>query len=364
MKRPLLYRFLPLLTAVLLQTGSSKAQSVFTLSELDSLGQHARNRGFQGTILIIQGEKTLFQQHYGVANVNTGAPITGSTRFNIGSIGKSLTGLLVLQQVAAGRLSLDRPVAEYLPASDSFPNSRSISARQLLSHTAGLGDFFDSPAYDPQRTRSTADHFRLVQQLKPLRDRPGLDYGYSNAGFIVLGQLLEHQTGSSYARLLDERLLRPAGVQRAAKAPRATGYRNDKGAWVEGEGNDPSYFSAAGGLFLSAGELHRIVRRVVRNGYLSQAWRDTMWKPAVHPAGEPPFVNYGLGWMVESPMGLELRGHNGGVRGFQAAFRYLPQHDLYIYVLSNRENGAEETFMEMVMLLAARQAGASGKPRP
>lgn len=323
----------------------------------DSIQAHARAQDFSGSVLVMKGNEELFHFDQGLATLPSGAPLSKTTRYNIGSAGKTFTGILIMQLVANGTLALDSPVSRYLTQPYQFTNSSNITVRQLLSHTSGLGDFFDSPNYDEQKTRSTDDHFRLVQNMKAPA-APGKEFLYSNSGFIVLGKVLELVYHQDYQQLVRQRILWPAGVRPGAPGSYATGYRKEKDQWIEGEGNDRLHWTAAGGIALSPVQLHRIMHRVVEHRYLSARYTDTMWAPTSHPDDDPPFVHYALGWMVEQPRGLSLVGHNGGVRGFQMAFRYLPQYNWYIYVFSNRENGAAPLFMDIIMtLIKDRQPG-------
>lgn len=327
----------------------------FTPAELDSLKQQAIRTKFSGSILIIQKDGKLFRFNQGLQNEQTAKPITSTTRFNIGSVGKVFTATLVMQLVAQKQLDLDRPVAHYLPAGVNLPNAQVITVRYLLSQTSGLGDFFESPDYHEEKTRTTDDHLALVQAMKPVGKEPGKAYQYSNSGFIVLGKLLELHYRKPYPQIVTDQLLQPAGITHHTATDQATGYRLEGNQWVKGEGNNPVYWTSAGGIFLSAEELARVIHYIVHGPALTAETRQQMWAPAIHPEGEPPFVHYGLGWMVEQPSGLQFIGHNGGVRGFQAAFRYLPQSDTFIFVLSNRDNGAEEIFMHMLMSLMQKQ---------
>jgi CubicO group peptidase (beta-lactamase class C family) len=327
----------------------------FTPAELDSIQHQAAKSEFSGSIFILKKDQPLMRFNQGLQNGPSSQPITSTTRFNIGSIGKVFTATLVMQLVEQKHLDLDRPVASYLPASYSIPNADVITIRHLLSQTSGLGDFFESPAYHEKKTRTTDDHLALVQAMQPVGKEPGKVYQYSNSGFIVLGKLLELHYRKPYQQIVNDQLLRPAGVTGKAGQQHATGYRLEGNQWVKGEGNHPDRWSPAGGIFLSANELARVLNYIVYGPILSTPTKQHMWAPAIHPEGEPPFVHYGLGWMVEQPLGLQFIGHNGGVRGFQAAFRYLPQSDLFILVLSNRDNGAEAVFMNMLMTLMQKQ---------
>jgi len=331
------------------------APASFDQANIDTVVAHTQSRSFSGTILVMQGSKEVF--HYSNGTLSTTSKVSQgtATRYNIGSAGKTFTSLLIMQLVAQNKLSLDLPISNYLPASYTVPNADKITVRHLLSQTSGLGDFFDSPDFNEEKTITIDDHLKLVQRMKPANDTPGVQFHYSNSGFIVLGKILEIVYQQPFQQIVKTRILQPAGIQPDKTFPIATGYRNENNQWIIGEGNNTQYWTSAGGLFLSPLELHRIMQRVTANGYLPATYRDTMWVAASHPKGDPPFVNYALGWMVEKPFGLSLVGHNGGVRGFQMAFRYLPQSDLYIYVFSNHENGAEETFMDLIMMLIGKR---------
>ncbi|MGV3594008.1 MAG: serine hydrolase, partial [Sediminibacterium sp.] len=135
----------------------------------------------------------------------------------------------------------------------------------------------------------------------------------------------------------------------------ATGYYVEKDSLKVGEGNDPSKWSSAGGLFLTVQELHLLIKGIMDGKLISKESLQRLWTKESRPEHEPPFVHYGLGWMLEDPNCIQLRGHNGGVKGFQAAFRYLPQEDTFIYFLSNRDGGIESMFMETIFLLMERK---------
>ena len=349
-----------LLTAILglLTSIHSQGQDLkplhLTQADADTLVQQAKAAHFSGSILLYQGTTRLLQWQQGYSNAAAKTVNMSHTRYNIGSIGKNLTAILMMQLVEKGVVHLDSTANTYLPANFRLVHNTTATVRQLLNMTAGLGDYFDSPAY-ADSLRRTADLLRLVVNTKPVNDTPGRQFKYSNASFIVLAGILEHYYHQSYQQLVQKKLLLPAGVNRIADYPDAVGYSLTNGEWVVGADNKANW-SAAGGIRLSAPEWHAVVSALRAGKYLEPRTIQTMWSISSHPETDPPFVNYGLGWMVESPGGIQLRGHNGGVRGFQAAYRYLPDDDVYLYVFSNQENGAEALFMQQLVYLF-RQKG-------
>ncbi|MBC6366213.1 serine hydrolase [Algoriphagus sp. AK58] len=327
------------------------SEKIFDERDFKILEQTAKELEFSGSMAIFQGDQLVFHFSGGEANPETGLENDLNVRFNIGSIGKSLTSILIFRQVETGNIDLDQTIDQYLPEDERVPNDSLITVRHLLTNTSGLGDFFDSPDYVESQRYDVESLFPLVQKMALIKERPGMGLDYSNSGFIVLGRILEHLHGKSYQSIVQDELLNVLNINYSNPFNYASGWKLENENWVLGEGNDPASWSSAGGIFLSIQELHRLISFLVHDGYLDQETRELMWKPQVQPSHEPPFVHYAFGWMVEKPQDLHFIGHNGGVRGFQAAFRYLPQTDTYIYTFSNRENGAEGLFMKALMQL-------------
>lgn len=359
MHKAIYVKVLIVMTLFIVQVSANAQKAIeFSPADFDSIKQHALQQHFSGTITVIKNDRQIFHLENGTTDLTGTKKLSNDTRFNIGSIGKVFTSTLIMQLVAEHKLELDNTIDHYLTANYLVPNSNKITIRHLLSQTSGLGDFFDSPGYSEEKTQSIDDHLKLVKEMKPDSDTPGINFHYSNSGFIVLGKILELYYKKPYQQIVTEKLLRPYKVGLSTKQ-RATGYRLENDKWIIGEGNRPDYWTSAGGLFLSPNELHILAKNIVQNKIVSKETRELMWTKAAHPQGEPPFVNYGLGWEVENPFGIQLAGHNGGVRGFQVAFRYLPQANMYIYVFSNHGDGAEAAFMDMIMTLVRKQQAAN-----
>lgn len=346
MKKFLLFIFLlayaEYLTA---QTNTSTNFSAADAMVFDSIIQKGI---FNGSVLIIQNGKTVFEQHNGLANKEQSISNSNSLRYNIGSIGKILTAVLILKLVEEQILDLEKKVVKYLPGTP-LKNAEQITIRQLLNMTSGLGDYFNTQGFVESETHTNQSIYKYIVQSKLICDTPGLRMHYSNAGFIVAGAILERFYQKPFQQIVWEQLLAPAGFLPEANGF-AVGYEKKGESWLKAvNGNNPLSWSAASGLFLSSTELQRIIQHVITGKYVTKPSLQRMWYKEAHPEFDPPFVHYGLGWMVEEPGNVQMLGHNGGVEGFQSAFRYLPQDDLYISVLSNHGNGADEVFMGMIL---------------
>jgi D-alanyl-D-alanine carboxypeptidase len=182
-----------------------------------ALKAHVKERAaageFSGVVLLAKDGKPLFRQAYGMAELSFQVPNRPDTKFNIGSISKLFTNLAIHQLVEEGKLSLDDTVGKHLPDYPSAEVREKVTLRHLMEHRSGLGDIF-TPRFREgakEGIRKVRDFFPLFVE-DPLEFDPGTDERYSNAGYIVLGAILEAATGRDYYELIQERVFQPAGM--------------------------------------------------------------------------------------------------------------------------------------------------------
>ncbi len=191
------------------------------------LDEWERERDLSGSFLVTRGGETLFEHCAGLADRAAGVPVTPATRFALASFTKMFTAVAVVDLVSAGSLSFETPVVEVLPA-DRRPSTLlpEVTVHHLLSHTSGIADYceeeedspfyvedygslwVDRPCYSIERP---ADFLPLFGDLPPYRP-PGEQYQYSNAGYIVLGLVVEQVTGRPFTEVVQERVFDRAGM--------------------------------------------------------------------------------------------------------------------------------------------------------
>jgi D-alanyl-D-alanine carboxypeptidase len=140
----------------------------------------------------------------GFSDLGTRRPITPRTLFEIGSIGKSFTGILLLQEKAAGRLELDAPVTRYLPWFQVKSSYDAITVHHLMCHTAGIVRGTDVSPHG----RYEAYALRNTQAASPL----GKNYHYSDVAYKLLGFLLEAVLDRPSPDILRSHILDPLGM--------------------------------------------------------------------------------------------------------------------------------------------------------
>ena len=166
---------------------------------------------FSGTVLVARNGDVIYAKAFGEANKDHGVPNILETRFNIGSIGKTLTGTAIMQLIEQGKIELEAPVNRYLP---EFPHGDRITIHHLLSHTSGLFNYMAHPDYRFQmaRLRDIGDFLPLIYDQKLRFENPGSEFSYSNSGIVVLGAVIEKISGLSYEAYLQKHILDPAGM--------------------------------------------------------------------------------------------------------------------------------------------------------
>lgn len=224
---------------------------------------------FSGVVLVAKDGKPLLQRAWGYADREAKTRNTIDTKFNIGSINKVFTKRAIEQLAAQSKLSMTDTVRKHLPDYPSEVADR-ITIKQLLEHRSGLGDIFGPRfmAAPPSKLRELRDFLALFAD-QPLKFEPGTDQRYSNAGYVVLGLIVEKLSGMTYRDYVEKNIFAPAGMKSSGfwavdekVANRAVGY-------ARGEPNYatlPGRPSSAGGAYATAADLLRFFQWTKESG--------------------------------------------------------------------------------------------------
>jgi D-alanyl-D-alanine carboxypeptidase len=280
----------------------------------------------------------------GTGDVTTQAPIDPQGQFRVGSVTKNFTAVLALQLVAGHEVDLDAPAVGYLP-SGVLPAGSPITVRQLLDHTSGLYDYSnDLPGILVGDTVTGYQQFRystynpadLVAGAVAHGSQftPGSAYQYSNTNFVVLGLLVEHVTGETFAQVLNERILQPLGMVHTRfvvpstdiGGPHAIGYltEDDRSKPLfDATAQTASWIWTAGAAISSTADLNRYWRALTAGALLPKEQLAEM--ETMHPADSTGTSSYGLG-MREYTLscGVQVYGHDGILQGYQT-YSYTTQ---------------------------------------
>jgi D-alanyl-D-alanine carboxypeptidase len=260
---------------------------------LDELA--AKDR-FSGSVLLARKGRVFFESAWGLADRERKIANRVDTSYNLASIGKIFTQVAVAQLAARGKLALTDTLAKHLP-NLPVPSSDRITLLQLVTHTSGMGDIFGEK-YErtpPSSLRRLSDYVQFFAGA-PLLFPPGQGNSYSNAGYVVLGMVVEKVSGMEFHDYLRANVFGPAGMANtgpyepeAAVANRAIGYtRQGPGTAPQPVTAElPARNSSAGGARSTAPDLLKFDQALRANRLLPQKW--TAWifsnKPATAGAG-------------------------------------------------------------------------------
>jgi CubicO group peptidase (beta-lactamase class C family) len=250
-------------------------------------------------VLLAKGEKTLFLESYGVANKDFGIPNAVDTKYNIGSINKIFTQVALMQLRDEGKIDFSKTLRTYLPDYPSAIADR-ITLQQLLTHTSGMGDIF-GPLYaatPKSKLVRLSDYLPLFVE-KPLEFEPGQGNRYSNAGYILLGLVIEKISGMTYDDYVRAKIFTPLGMNDTAAyesdaivPKRATNYtRGEDGILRTNVHLRPGRGSSAGGGYSTVGDLLRFTRDARKVLSATSFDRLIGANPQVGWAGGSPGVN-------------------------------------------------------------------------
>jgi CubicO group peptidase (beta-lactamase class C family) len=300
-----------------------------------------------GGVLLLQrgGQAPLFRAAFGLADMMTSAPLAPEALLRIGSITKPFTAVAILQLLQAGVLQLDDLLTRHLPGyGDEGP---AVTLRQLLTHTAGLGNYTELPSFreKAQSGVSTAELLTMCAQT-PRAAAPGERYLYSNTGYALLGAVIERHSNMAYGDYLEKHIFRPLGLtdtalegqeRSARRLVSGHGRRQADGQRTRVPQVHASLRAAAGGLVSTVDDLARFALGLPK--LLGPARWSEMQQPARLNDGTP--APQSLGWQLRPLFDRPRLEHGGSTPGFSGHLMLLPNENLVAVALTNESTGRQ-----------------------
>ena len=295
--------------------------------------------------------EVLFTAAAGAGDVAEGVPLNADTLFYAASLSKQFTALAAVLLAESGRLDLDHDVRLYLPELPEYATP--VTARMLMTHTAGIRDSLDLIRLAGIRRAADTDKetaLRLVLGQSETNFTPGTAYSYSNGGYLLLAEIVERVSGTTFAEFAREAILEPLGMDRShflqdappGDANIAHGYRPTRTGF-EVRDTYPR-FSGSGGLMTSVNDLARF-EYDIEIGH-------KVWTPAVARTmttlgrlndGTPARdardgLEYAAGLMIGTRNGQYVVQHGGSAETFKSMYLRLPERRLAVVLLCNRSD--------------------------
>ena len=313
----------------------------------ETLSQLAEADEFSGAVLVAKDQTILFQRAYGLAHQGYGIPNRVNTKFCLASMNKMFTAVAIAQLASQGKLAVSDPIAAHLP---QYPLevARRVTIHHLLTHTSGMGSYWNDRYLAVWADLRTVDDYLPLFRDDPLSFGPGERFQYSNAGFIVLGAIIERVSGQDYFTYVREHIYEPAKMQDtdAYEMDRSTpnlalGYTRlgSTGGREEGPRRNNLLFhpvkgGPAGGGYSTVEDLFRFGQAFSKHRLLSPESTALVLTGRVERPDRPG-ITYAYGWQNVTVNGHRIVGHSGGAPGINALFDLYLDLGYTVVVLAN-----------------------------
>ena len=312
------------------------------------------------SVAVGRGTELVYERAQGFADLEFTVNADPETMFRIGSVTKQFTAAAVMKLSERGKLSVDDPLARFLP---DYPRGGDITLRHLLTHTGGVPNYTDLGQKWATIVARELAHEELMALWRdlPLDFEPGTKWRYSNSGYYLLGMVIEKVSGVSYGEFLRETFFDPLKLTRTrydsngeVLLNRAQGYVFADGKFWNDQLIGMSQPGAAGALVSSAGDLVRWQIALVNGQVVKPASYEEMTLPFLLDGGGE--TTYGFGLDLQTSGGIACVSHGGGIFGFNSFLAYWPESRLSIAVISNCEQLSSQALaQELTGLLLAKK---------
>lgn len=353
----------PHLAAALAAKGKSEVEPLLAAKQLVGL-----------VIGAARGEEVAWAG-FGTPELGTGAPVDERTMFEIGSVTKVFTAILLAEMAAQGEVALSDPIEKFMPAGVAAPTraGRSITLLDLALHRSSLPRIPPRTILaalvsdDPYANFSAERLYDFVGGYSPSRDI-GSEYEYSNLGYGLLGQLLARRADTDYGSLLDKRVLRPLGLENTTIS-----LPGDQAARVAKpylSGGKPAHnwnlaaMAPAGALWSSARDMLRFIQANLAPPETDLYKAMAECRAARAPTGIDG-LSMGLGWHILERKGAQALAkegrepiiwHNGGTGGYRSFVGLIPARRVGVVVLANTTHEVDAIALSLLESLAAPAA--------
>ena len=298
---------------------------------------------FSGCVLVARKSEPILREAYGQASKRYGVLNLIDTKFNLGSCNKVFTKVAIMQLAERGKLSLGDFVSRHLSNYPAKVADR-ITVGQLLNHSSGMGDFWNERFYATRYRLKSVDDFINLFINDQLSFEPGSRIQYSNAGYVLLGKIIEVVSDQDYYDYMREHIYTPAGMKNSdhyemdRPIPNlAIGYTrmDEHGNRVDGLRRENSFIlgikgSPAGGGYSTVDDMLRFCVALRDHELLGQKYTDLAYLPSVLP---------GTGQQTKMPS----FGIAGGAPGVGATFKIYFDSNFVKVILSNYDPDCMET---------------------
>ncbi|HPF65070.1 serine hydrolase [Lentimicrobium sp.] len=333
-----------------------------TEAAMDQIIESAYKPGEPGaTVLVAKNGEVIYRKAFGMANLELGVPMKPEMVFEIGSITKQFTAVSILMLMEQGKLSLNDDITKFIP--DYPTQGHNITIHHLLTHTSGIKSYTGMQEWQPlwRKDMSPAEMIDVFKN-QPMDFAPGEKFLYNNSAYFLLGYIIEKASGLTYEQFLEDNIFKPLemnnsyyGSHKKIIPNRAAGYQNQDG-FTNAEYLSLTQPYSAGSIMSNVDDMLKW-QNAVRDNKLVMASTIQLAFKGYSTNENKPF-HYGYGWGLNEINGSPTLEHGGGIFGYTTNGIWLPREDVYVIMLTNRDDLAPEGISTRLAAVAI------GKPFP
>ena len=320
----------------------------------------SQEKDFSGVVLYAENGKTKFLKSFGYRNYNTGQPLQSTDIFELASVSKQFTSMIIMMLQEEGRLNYNDPVEKYL-----IIPYQGITIRHLLTHTSGLPDYqaIMDAHWDKQKVAGNKDILEYLNQYAPPKlFEPGTKYEYSNTGYVLLASIAEKASGKDFIDLCRSRIFSPLDMHstdiRTLEKKASTGnfalghiYVKESGRYVRADSFPSSDYTiwlgnrkGPGRISSTAEDLLKWDQALYSGKLIKHETLNQAFTPANLTDGSS--TKYGFGWIIETNVkGEKVIWHSGDNPGYKTRIMRYPATKQTLIVLCNNAYPEFEAMM-------------------
>lgn len=324
---------------------------------------------FSGSIIVVDGGKTVLEKAYGLADRDAKKPNSKDGIFRLGSVTKQFTAAAILSLAEDGRLSVDDPLTAHLPelprASFSY-DGIDVTLHHLLSHTSGIGDARSTSWFKAHAwfTKIDPKEYVAVGSALPMQSKPGATFAYSNWAYYLLALVVERVSGQPYGAFMKARFFDRFGMKDTAalrssfsgaqQARIPHGYQADKSGELETMDDMRRFVDRDMTMSFGSGQILSTVSDLAK---WDRALAARKVLPRLHDRLFTPVLDdYAYGWAIGTMNGVPVHWHNGALSplGFTSLIARVPSMDRFVAYLANLDVELVDPIEEKVIALMTK----------
>lgn len=337
------------------------------VNAIDSLMHQHAQKGFSGVLLVANNKEPLYHKAFGYREFAQKIPLQSTDIFELASVSKQFTTMIIMMLKEKGKLNYDDPVEKYL----NIPY-KNISIRHLLTHTSGLPDYQDimDKYWDKSKVAGNTEILEYLNRYHPPNlFEPGTSYQYSNTGYVLLASIAEKASGKDFIKLANKWIFKPLRMRRTAirtlQQKSATKnfaighiYIQEKQQYIRADSFPSSDYTiwlgnrkGPGRVSSTASDLLKWDNALYSNRLVNQFTLQEAFTPM--KLKNDSISNYGFGWMIRSDTLLgKVVMHTGDNPGYKTQIiRYIDPHKTIILLCNNAYGNFDEIIKKLTSLL-------------